>query len=181
MPGSDPLPFDRMDLQATAIRDDFIAITQDYFDWMNGEIVRFCNLSIPDMVGMGVADYVRHTAEIAGRIGPEDGGIYARRNAAGQIMAMGGLRRLPDGTAEIVRIFTRPAFRGQGLGFQTVSHLVDEAGQLGYGILRLDTAVFMKSAQKIYRAAGFSLREPYEGAEPPPQLLPFWLFMERAL
>lgn len=173
--------FDRLDMRVDAVRDDYIAVTQEYFDWMNGEIIRFCNFAIPDIVGMSLEDYVRHTADIAAGIAPEDGGIYARRTEAGQIMAMGGLRRLPDGAAEIVRIFTRPQFRGQGLGFQSVGHLVGEASRLGYDILRLDTAVFMKSAQKIYEASGFLPRGPYAGAEPPPPLLPFWLYMERAV
>ncbi len=181
MPPSNGAVFDRLDLRVDAMRDEYIAITHEYFDWMNGEIIRFCNFSIPEIIGMSLADYVRHTADIAASIEPRDGGIYCQKGASGQIIAMGGLRRLPDGAAEIVRIFTRPQFRGQGLGFQSVGHLVGEARRLGYEILRLDTAIFMKSAQKIYEASGFLPRGPYVGAEPPPPLLPFWLFMERPL
>ncbi len=171
----------RLDLTTAEARSHLTQITQDYFDWMNGEIIRSCNLSIPELVGMSIEAYVRHTTEIACGIEPADGGIYCHKDPGGQIMAMGGLRRLPDGAAEIVRIFTRPAFRGQGLGSLTIAHLVGTARLLGYDTLRLDTAVFMTSAQAIYRAAGFSLREPYAGAEPPPRLLPFWLFMERSV
>ncbi|MCX5514417.1 hypothetical protein C3941_15180 [Kaistia algarum] len=173
--------FDRLDMQSDRDRSEFIAITKEYFEWMNGEFVRVCQFSIPDLVGMTIDEYVGYTTDIAAEIGPEDGGIHVRRSPFGEIMAMGGLRRLPDGAAEIVRIFTRPDFRGEGLGFQTVNHLVGEAGRLGYGVLRLDTGIFMKSAQKIYQAAGFSPCEPYAGAEPPPRLLPFWLFMERGV
>ncbi|HWJ73784.1 MAG TPA: GNAT family N-acetyltransferase [Kaistia sp.] len=180
-PPAETIGFGRLDLGIARVRSEFIAITQDYFDWMNGEIIRFCALSIPEIVGMSLEAYVLHTTEIACRIAPEDGGIYAHRDGEGRIAAMGGLRRLPDGAAEIVRIFTRPDCRGRGLGSRSVDHLVGEARLLGYKILRLDTAVFMKSAQKIYRAAGFAPRDPYAGAEPPPPLLPFWLFMERSL
>jgi GNAT superfamily N-acetyltransferase len=181
MPPTDEALFERLDMRVDAIRADYLAITQDYFDWMDGEIVRFCNCSIPDLVGMTLEGYVRHTADIAASFPPEDGGIYCQRNGAGRIVAIGGLRRLPDGAAEIVRIFTRPAFRGRGLGLQSVSHLIGEARRLGYDTVRLDTAVFMTSAHKIYRASGFLPRGPYAGAEPPSPLLPYWLFMERAV
>ena len=179
--GPNDRPFERLDLGAQEDRAAFTTITQDYFDWMNGEIIQHCGFAIPDVVGMSIEAYVGYTADIGGRIGPAEGGIYARRDADGQIMAIGGLRRLPDGVAEIVRIFTRPQFRGRGLGSQSVGFLVSEAQRLGYGMIRLDTAVFMTSAQKIYRAAGFVTRGPYAGAEPPERLLPFWIFMERGL
>jgi ribosomal protein S18 acetylase RimI-like enzyme len=96
-------------------------------------------------------------------------------------MAMGGLRRLPDGTAEIVRIYTKPESRGLGLGRRMVGELTSLASSLSYQTLRLDTAVFMESAQRIYEAAGFLPRGPYAGAEPPPQLQPYWLYYERSV
>lgn len=180
-PGPHANGFERLDLATSEDRKAFIGITQEYFDWMNGEIIRHCAFSIPDIVGMSLESYVGHTAEIGARIEPEAGGVYARRDADGQIMAICGLRRLPDGAAEIVRIFTRPHFRGRGLGSQSVNFVINEARRLGYQMIRLDTAVFMTSAQKIYRAAGFAICGPYDGAEPPPQLVPFWIFMERGL
>lgn len=99
---------------------------------------------------------------------------------AGRVAAMGGLRTLPDGTPEIVRIFTLPEFRGRGLGARMVNQLVAEAESAGHAVVRLDTGVFMQSAQKIYEAAGFKRRDPYPGAEPPAFLQPFWIYMERS-
>lgn len=173
--------FERVDMHKPKRREEILEMSKEYFDWMNVEIIQCCKFSIPEIVGMNLDAYVHYTTEIGCQIGPDEGGIYVQRDPAGEIMAMGGLRRLPDGAAEIVRIFTRPKFRGKGLGGQSVSHLVDEARRLGYGMVKLDTGVFMRSAQKIYGAAGFSLCEPYAGAEPPPQLLPFWLYMQRPL
>lgn len=173
--------FERVDLDVSEVRDQILNISMAYFKWMNDEIVACCKFSIPDIVGMSLETYVFHTTEIGRRIGSAEGGVYVRRDDAGQIMAMGGIRRLPDGAAEIVRIFTRPQFRGRGLGAQSVDHLIGEARRLGYGMIRLDTGVFMRSAQKIYHAAGFQLCEPYPGAEPPEQLLPYWLYLELSL
>lgn len=173
--------FERVDLGVCEQRDEILDISMAYFQWMNDEIIARCKFSIPDIVGMSLDTYVSYTTDIGRRIGPNEGGVYVRRDDAGQIMAMGGIRRLPDGAAEIVRIFTRPQFRGMGLGTQAVDHLLTEARQLGYGMVRLDTGVFMTSAHKIYHAAGFQLCEPYAGAEPPERLLPYWLYLQRSL
>lgn len=54
------------------------------------------------------------------------------------------------------------------------------AESAGHAVVRLDTGVFMQSAQKIYEEAGFKRREPYPGAEPPAFLQPFWIYMERS-
>lgn len=38
-----------------------VALTQEYFEWMNAEIVRACAISIPDLVGKTIDEYVRLT------------------------------------------------------------------------------------------------------------------------
>lgn len=173
--------FGRADLAHADDRDSFITLSRDYFGWMNGEITRHCGFSIEDIINTSLDGYVLHTVEIGGRLTPDEGGVYFLREPEGQPLAMGGLRRLPDGAAEIVRIFTRPESRGLGLGSRMVTALVHIARSLDYQTLRLDTAVFMVSAQRIYEATGFTRRAPYAGAEPPAPLQPFWLYYERPL
>lgn len=178
---SEAFSFGRSDLGTPDDLAAFTALSRDYFRWMDEEISSRCGFTIQDIVQMDRDNYVLHTVSVGRALKPEDGGIYFVRDPGGRPVAMGGLRRLPDGTGEIVRIFTRPELRGHGLGSRVVHELAEEARRLGYSILRLDTAVFMTSAQKIYAAAGFTLRTPYAGAEPPQQLQPHWLYLERAL
>ena len=109
----------------------------------------------------------------------DEGSLFFLVDDKGGAAAMGGLRTLPDGAAEIVRIFTRPEYRGQGCGAMMVRHLIAEAGRMGQAVIRLDTGIFMRSAQRIYEAEGFVRRGPYEGAEPPAVLRPYWIYMER--
>lgn len=175
------ITFGRADLAQASDRDSFVTLSRAYFDWMNGEIIRRCGFSIPDVINASLDGYVLHTVDVGSRLTPEEGGIYFLREPGGQPLAMGGLRRLPDGAAEIVRIYTSPESRGVGLGRRMVGELAGIARSLGYQILRLDTAVFMVSAQRIYEAAGFTRRAPYAGAEPPPPLQPYWLYYERPL
>jgi GNAT superfamily N-acetyltransferase len=168
-------------LQQEADRQVFVDLSQEYFQWMDREIIRLCGFSIPTIVNMALGDYVAYTAKIGAGINPAEGGIYFLRDAGRNAVAMGGLRRLPSGSAEIVRIYTRPQCRGHGYGATMVENLIFEARRLGYPELYLDTGVFMTSAQKIYSAAGFSACDPYSGAEPPEALKPYWLYMRRSL
>ena len=173
--------FGRADLRQEAEHRTFLKLSQEYFEWMDEEITQLCGFTIASIANMGLSDYVAHTVGLATQIGQDEGGIYFLRDAAGNAAAMGGLRRLPSGGAEIVRIYTRPQYRGGGHGWAMVQGLIGEARRLGYRELFLDTGVFMKSAQKIYREAGFSACAPYAGAEPPEALMPYWLYLKRSL
>ena len=157
----------------------FRFLNLEYFTWMDREFKSTCGLSLAEIVGKSVEQYVDDTVALARSVVPSLASLSFLHTNDGQLAAMGGLRTLPDGAAEIVRIFTRPIFRGRGFATAMLQQLIADAGQSGYEIIRLDTGTFMHSAQKIYRNAGFSLCEPYAGAEPPEVLRPYWLYMER--
>ncbi len=151
-------------------------LTMAYFEWMNREIKSACPFSIEDIVGMPLADYV---AQAVDTICPDDASSarFYLLVADGVAVAMGGIRRLPDGDAEVVRIYTDPNYRGHGYGTLVLKKLMADAVSLGYKTLKLDTGLFMKSAHRLYESLGFQDCEAYVGAEPPPELLPFWRFM----
>lgn len=91
------------------------------------------------------------------------------------------LKKLEEGVGEIKRMYVRPEFRGQGIGGALLEKLTDEAVQIGYTALRLDSARFMKEAHKLYRSMGFTEIESYEGSEIPEEFRSFWIFMEKRL
>jgi len=78
---------------------------------------------------------------------------------------------------EMKRLYIRPEFRGQGLGRNLVTTLIDAARELGYKRMLLDTLPGkMDGAIALYRSLGFSeiaayYNNPVKGA----------LFMELAL
>lgn len=152
------------------------SLTMDYFRWMNLEIIRTCQFSIPDIVGMPLDDYV---VAAAGAICPKNSQqsafylLVVDSNAVG----MGGLRQLPDGNGEIVRIYVDPGFRSKGYGAMIIQHLISEAKRFSYNQLFLDTGAFMKSAHRLYESFGFVDCASYAGAEPPAALHPYWRFM----
>jgi len=61
----------------------------------------------------------------------------------------------PEGTAELKRLYVRPAGRGHGVGRTLVQKAVERAREAGYRAVRLDTLATMKDAQRLYVAQGF--------------------------
>ncbi len=60
------------------------------------------------------------------------------------------------------RLFVRPAFRGNGAGRVLVEKIIDEARQLGYTHMRLDTLPGrMDKAIALYQSIGFVEISPY--------------------
>ncbi len=68
----------------------------------------------------------------------------------------GGVKRLPDGTCEIKRMYVVPAARGQGVARALLGALEDAARELGYSIARLDTGPKQPHAQALYESAGYA-------------------------
>ncbi|HEX6712163.1 MAG TPA: GNAT family N-acetyltransferase, partial [Thermoleophilaceae bacterium] len=81
----------------------------------------------------------------------------------GEPVACGGIRALPDGTAEVKRMYVVPGARGRGIGALLLDQLEDEARRLGYGRLRLDTGAQLDEAKALYRGAGFHEIDDYNG------------------
>lgn len=169
-----------VDLTDKVQRRAILDLTHEYFLWMNQEIMAALGISIAQAVGMEMNLYVETVADSICKSSPPESCFYLAM-INNQAAGMGGLRKLSDGSAEMVRIYTRPELRGNGIGSKIVNRLLEEARSFGYKRVKLDTAKFMTSAHRIYHAAGFSEIPPYDGAEPPEVLQPVWLYMQRQL
>jgi ribosomal protein S18 acetylase RimI-like enzyme len=76
-------------------------------------------------------------------------------------IACAGVRKIDNATAELKRMFVDPNYRGLQLGQQILQQALNEAKQLGYKFIRLDTVPHMQAAIKLYKDAGFYEIEPY--------------------
>ena len=83
----------------------------------------------------------------------------------GQPAGCGALRALPDvdypNACEMKRLFVRRAFRRFGLGRLLAQALIEQAEQVGYSTLLLDTLDDMEAARGLYAELGFEEIPPY--------------------
>ena len=98
-----------------ADRSALIAMNVEYVTWVFAEIEKMSGLTARDILGADVADYIPTVIDkVCGDAPPR--GVFYLVEDAGQVVAMGGLRRIDDGVAELKRVYVRPAGRGQRLG-----------------------------------------------------------------
>lgn len=106
--------------------------------------------------------FERELAELPGEYG-----VLLLAEADGEPAGCVGLRTLPDGAAEMKRLYVRPAYQGRGLGRCLAAEVIASARAAGRAVLRLDTLPKMVPAIALYRALGFAPRGPYAPAPTP--------------
>jgi ribosomal protein S18 acetylase RimI-like enzyme len=111
-------------------------------------------------VNLCFQNFQRELADLPGRYAPPEGRLLIALSATGPAGCV-ALRKIGRGTCEMKRLYVRPAFRGQGLGRKLASAITDEARQMGYTTLRLDTLASMKEANALYRTLGFKNSRAY--------------------
>jgi GNAT superfamily N-acetyltransferase len=109
------------------------------------------DLNSPDMPKAGPAE-----------LGPP-GGVFLVGYRDGVAVCGGGVKRLPDGTCEIKRMYVVPTARAQGLARVLLHALEDAARGLGYQVARLDTGPRQLHAQRLYESEGYVTVDNFNG------------------
>ena len=93
---------------------------------------------------LDIQHYADELRAPAAKYAPPDGRLYLARvdgRAAGCI----ALRRL----------YVQPQYRGQGLARQLIRRITEDARQIGYRCMLLDTLPVLEDAVRLYRQLGF--------------------------
>jgi len=98
-------------------------------------------------------------AGLPGRYTPPTGRLLLAR-CEGKPAGCVALWQIGDGVCEMKRLFVRPAFRGRGIGRALAQAIVEQARQIGYKRIRLDTV--LEPAKSLYRSLGFREIPPYQ-------------------
>ncbi|WP_326697278.1 GNAT family N-acetyltransferase [Streptomyces sp. NBC_01754] len=95
------------------------------------------------------------TDDGAGLLAPPTGQFVVGRHG-GRPAGCAGLLLVGSGTAELTRVFVRPAFRSTGGGGLLLAAVEHEARTLGVARIRLDTRHDLVEARALYTKHGYT-------------------------
>jgi GNAT superfamily N-acetyltransferase len=148
---------------------------REYGEWVASRLEQEFGITFTD------ADLARHHeafhAELPRLLGPR-GRLLVARLGDGPV-GVGTLKPVDDTTAEIKRMYVRPAARGLRVGRAILTRLLQDARAARYTAVRLETLRFMSTAQAMYRALDFVDVARFAGSETADTVLePLTIFME---
>ncbi|MBI3746744.1 MAG: GNAT family N-acetyltransferase [Chloroflexi bacterium] len=150
------------------------ALWLEYLRWGNDELEARFGFRMP------VEPVVDHDLVTIAKFQPPDGRLLLAFDGDAAF-GIAALRRIGADTAEIKRMYVRPAGRRGGVGRAMLERLVEDAATARYRAVRLDSAEFMLPAHRLYRSSGFVDIPPYSESEIPTELQQHWVFMERRI
>ncbi|RPJ02576.1 MAG: GNAT family N-acetyltransferase [Chloroflexi bacterium] len=146
----------------------------EYLQWANQKVNETFH------VNFDIAAMLEDDMQTLAKFLPPDGRLLLGEIDE-QIAGLACMKQLTETSCEIKRMYVRPVFRGRGVGRALSRRLIDDARQMDYPIIRLDSARFMDAAHALYRSVGFQEIAPYEGSEIPAEFHQHWIFMELRL
>ncbi len=146
----------------------------DYLSWGNAELEARHGFRLP------VTEAIERDIANIAKFQPPSGHIYLAfvENEAVGIACM---QQIGPTTAEVKRMYVRPASRREGLGRSMLEQMLEAAKSTGYRSIRLDSPDFMTAAHAFYRSSGFQDIPPYPESEIPDEYKGYWVFMEKLL
>ena len=88
-------------------------------------------------------------------------GAFLVARVDGEPVASGCLRHFAPGTAYLKRMWVDPRLRGTGFGRRMLVALEDEARELGFAVVCLETNRALVEAIALYRSAGYVEVPPF--------------------
>jgi putative acetyltransferase len=73
----------------------------------------------------------------------------------GRAVGCGAIQTIDADTAELKRMYVRPAYRGQGISRQLLAGLEELAYLSGHTVLRLETGGYLPAALRLYASSGY--------------------------
>lgn len=107
-----------------------------------------------------IQDYDEELKHLEGKYGLPYGRLYLAYYD-GELAGCIGLRKIDGQNCEMKRLYVRSQFRGKRIGTQLIQRIIEDARQIGYSCMLLDTLPFLESAIHLYREYGFYETDSY--------------------
>ena len=111
-------------------------------------------------IDLGYQNFDDEFASLPGKYAHPYGRLYLAF-VDGALAGCIAMRKLNETRAEMKRLYVRPIFRGAKLGLALVTKVIEDAREIGYCELVLDTLATMNRAQDLYRGLGFVETQAY--------------------
>ncbi len=112
---------------------------------------------------LGLQNYEHELENLEDKYGLPYGRLYLAlydRVLAGCI----ALRKIDNENCEMKRLYVKPRFRGKKIASFLVQHIIEEAREIGYKHILLDTLPFLETAINMYKNYGFYEIESYNNS-----------------
>ena len=103
---------------------------------------------------LDIQNYDDEIEHLEHKYGLPEGRLYLLRRD-GKSAGCIALRKLDNERCEMKRLYIRPEYQGEKLGERLVRKIINDAREIGYKHMMLDTLPFLESAIHIYKKLGF--------------------------
>lgn len=103
---------------------------------------------------LDIQNYDQEVEDLEEKYGKPEGRLYIVY-FNGQVAGCIGLRKIDNENCEMKRLYVRPEFRGNHIGNELVNRIIDDAKEIGYKFMLLDTFPFLENAIQMYKNFGF--------------------------
>ena len=146
----------------------------EYLVWATDQAKELYNETVD------VDEMLEHSMAEVNLFSPPSGRLLLARED-GVAAGVACVKSIREDTCEIKRMYVRPVYRGKKIGRNLLNQLIQDAKEIGYSKILLESPQFMREAHSLYRSVGFKDIELYPEPEMSEDFQEYMVYMELEL